>query len=90
VQFTTARLIEDASTQTRPKDVKFGLAQRSLQTKQQSVVEVRGIVDAVFIQDECARQCADLQQPMPVGRVARQTRNFKPQHDPGSRMPPRA
>ena len=27
---------------------------------------------------------ADLQQPVPVGRVARQARDLQPQHDPGA------
>ena len=45
---------------------------------------MRGIVDAVFIQNERVRQRANFQQPMPVGRVARQSRDFQSQHNAGA------
>ena len=72
VQFAPAGFVENASAQTRPKHVEFGFAHGSLQAEQQPVVEVRGVVDAVFVQNEGVRQRADLQEPMPVGGITRQ------------------
>ena len=60
---------------------------RTVQAEQQPIIEVGGIVDAVLVEDEGIGQRADLQQPMPVGRVARQARHLQAHHDPG---PPQA
>ena len=65
------------------KHVKFGFAHRALQTQQETIVEVCRIVDAVFIQDQRVSQRTDLQQAMPVHRVAGQARDFQAQHDSG-------
>jgi len=42
------------------------------------------IVDAVFIEDQCIGERTDLQQPVPVGGVPRQSRNFKAQNNSGA------
>ena len=49
-----------------------------------SVVEMRGIVDAVFVEDECVGERTDLEQPVPVSRVACQSRHLESQHDAGA------
>lgn len=35
------------------------------------------VVDPIFVEDECVRQSADLQQPMPIRRTACQTGDFQ-------------
>ena len=35
------------------------------------IIEVRGIVQAIFIEDERVSQRAQLKQPMPIGGIAR-------------------
>jgi hypothetical protein len=44
---------------------------------------VARVVDAVFVKDKRVSQRADLEQPMPVGRVARQARDLESEHDLG-------
>jgi hypothetical protein len=53
-----------------PSHVQLGFAHGPLEAEQQAVVEVRGIVDAILVEDEGVGERADLQQPVPVGRVA--------------------
>ena len=64
--------------------VQFRLAHRALESEQEPVVEVSGIVDAVLVEDQRVAQRADLQQPMPVGGVAGQPRDLEPEHDAGA------
>jgi hypothetical protein len=52
--------------------MQFGFAHCPFQPEQQAIIEMRGIVEAVLIQDQRLRQRADLEEPMPVHRVARQ------------------
>ena len=85
-QLAAAGFVENAATQARPQDVQLRLAHRPLQPEQQAVVEVRRIVDAVFVEDQGVGQRADLEQAVPVGRVARQARDLQPQHDPGAAL----
>ena len=55
VQFAPARLIKNAATQARPQDVKFRFTHRSFEPKQQSVIEVRGIIQPVLVEDQRIR-----------------------------------
>jgi formate hydrogenlyase transcriptional activator len=48
---------------------------RSIETQQETIIEVRWIIHAVFIENERVGQSADLQQPVPVGGVSRQAGN---------------
>jgi len=77
----TARLVEDAPTQACPQHVEFCLAHRAFETQQQAIVEGGRVVDPVLVQDEGARQAADLQQAVPVAVVAGEARDLQPQHD---------
>ena len=45
---------------------------------------MRGIIEAVLIQDERLGQGADLEEAMPVGGVARQARDFQTHHEAGA------
>ena len=74
-------LVEDPAAQSRLEDVQLGLAHRSLQPEQQAVVEVRWIVHAILVEDQRVGERADLQQPVPVGVVPRQTRDLEPHDD---------
>ena len=71
-QFATPRLVEDPTTQTAPQQMQLGFAHGALQAKQQAIVEGRRIIDALFIEDQRVRVGAELQQLLPVDRVARQ------------------
>lgn len=52
-----------------------------LQSQQEPNVEVCRIVDPLLIENERLGQCAYLQQPVPVRRVSRQSRNLQTDND---------
>ena len=67
-QIASASLVEDPPAQARPQHVKLRFAHGPFEPKQQSVVEVCGIVDAVLVENQRVGQRADFQKPVPVGR----------------------
>ena len=71
-QLAAARLVEQAAAQTSPQHVQLRLAHGALQPQQQAVVEMGRVVDAILVENERVGEGADLQQPVPVGRIARQ------------------
>lgn len=80
-QLAAPRLVEDAAAQTGSQHVQLRLTHRALETQQQAVVEVGRVVDTVLVEDERVGQGADLQQPVPVGRIASQPRHLQTEHD---------
>ena len=52
------------------------LAHRALETQQQTIVEVRRVVDAILVEDQRAGERRELEQAVPVGVVARQPRHL--------------
>ena len=83
LKLAAACLGEDAALQAGADEVQLGLRHRALEPEQQPVVEVAGVIEPVLVADQRARQRADLEQPVPVGVVARQPRDLEPEHDPG-------
>ena len=63
--------------------MQLGLAHGSLQSQQQSIIEVCRVIDAIFIENECVSESTDLQQSMPVSGVARQPGDLESQHNAG-------
>ena len=80
---TAAYLVEDPAAKPRFEDMQLGLTHRTLEPQQEPIVEARGIVHAVLVKDERVGEGADLQQPVPVGTVARQARDLEPHDDAG-------
>src|SRR5262245_3495724 len=70
LELATTCFVEDPPLQPGPKDVQLRFTHRPLQAQQQ-IVEVGGIVDAVLVEDQRVGESADLQEPMPIARVAR-------------------
>ena len=64
-------------------EVKLGLGDRALQAEQEPVVDLARVIETVLVADQRPRQRAQLQQPVPVGVVARQPRALQAEHDPG-------
>ena len=81
-EFAPARLVEAPAAQACLDHMQFGLAHGALEAEQEAIVEACRIVDAVFVEDEGVGKGANLQQALPVGIVARQTRDFQAHHDP--------
>jgi hypothetical protein len=57
------------------------LAHRALEPQQQPIIKLAAIIDPVLVEDERIRQRADLQQPMPVGRVPSETGDLQSHDD---------
>lgn len=64
-----SRLVEDSTAQSGLENVKLGFAHGSFEPKQEPIIEVRWIVDAILVEDQRVGECADLQKAMPVGIV---------------------
>jgi hypothetical protein len=73
------------------EDVQFSLAHRSFEPESEAIVEAGRIVDAVFVRNERRGQRAQLDEAVPVGRVARKTRDLQAHDDAGAcQAPPRS
>jgi hypothetical protein len=80
-QLTTAGLVEPTAFQPHAHPVLLRLAHRFLETQQQSVVVVARRVHRLLVRDHHVGQAAQLQQPMPVRRGARQARDLERKDD---------
>ena len=76
------RLVQNAALQAQAHGVALGVAHGALHAQYQPVVEVVGVVDPIVINDERVGQRAEVQQPVPVGRRARQARDLQRQDGP--------
>src|SRR6266568_9259142 len=72
LQLATAGLGQDAADEAGTEHVQLGLAHGPLESEQQTVVELAGVVEAVLIQYQGVGQRADLEQPVPIRGVARE------------------
>ena len=61
--------------------MQLSLAHGALEAEQQSVVEHRGMIDAVGIADESVSEAAEIEQAIPVGVVAGEAGDFEAEHD---------
>ena len=80
LQLATAGLGHLATDEASPQHMELSLAHCALEPQEQSVVEVAGVVEAFLVEDESPAQSADLQQPVPVHRTARQAGDLQAQH----------
>ena len=83
LEFAASCFVELAAAHARFEDMQLGLAHRALEAEQKTIVELSRIVDAVFIEDEGGGQRAQLDEAMPVGRVAGEPRDFQAHDDAG-------
>ena len=79
-QLTLLRLVQLAAQEAPAQEMQLRLGHRALQAKQQSVVEVPGVVAAIRIDHQRVGQGTQLQQPMPIEVGARQARDFQRKH----------
>src|SRR5213593_4907216 len=87
-QLATLRFVPNTAVEPSPNDVQFRFAHRPLQAKNQSIVEQCRMVQAIAVADQCIGDGTKVQQPVPVGIVARQPRNLDAQDDPYSAPAP--
>jgi hypothetical protein len=57
--------------------VQLGFGHGAFEAEEHPVVELVGVVEAVFVADQHAREGADLEQAVPVRVVARQAGDFE-------------
>jgi hypothetical protein len=74
-QFAALGLGEEAGGQPSTDRVQFELRYRPLQAEEEAPVGAAWIIDAVSVGDEAAAQATDVQERIPVGAVACQTRH---------------
>ena len=68
---------------TQTTEVQFGFTHGALESKQEPIIEIGGIVETVLIENQGVAETTDLQEPMPVATVAGQAGDFQPDHQPG-------
>src|SRR5438105_9900182 len=83
LELATPGLVELTTTHPRFEDVQLGLAHCAFEAEQEAIIEASRIVDAVFVEDERRRQRAQLDEAVPVGRVACETRDLQAHDDAG-------
>ena len=71
-QFAATGLIAHASLKACLEHMQFCFAHGAFQAEQQAVVEMRRIVNTVFVKNQSLRQCREFKQAVPVGVVAGQ------------------
>jgi hypothetical protein len=60
--------------------VQFRLRHRALQPKQEAIIRVAWIIDALLVNDQGVGEGTDLQQAIPITARAGQARDFQAQH----------
>ena len=82
-QFTAAGLGQHPAAQPGPDEMELSLAELAFHAKEQAVIKIARVVEAVFVADQGAGHGAQLEQLVPVRGVAGQPRAFQAEHDPG-------
>src|ERR1022692_2040015 len=83
-QCTAPGLVQQSTLHARLQHVQLSLAHGALQSQQQAVVELCRIVDTVLVENERIGEGAQLQQTVPIGGVASESRYLQPQHQAGA------
>ena len=83
-QLAAAGLGQQASLHAGPQEMQFAFGQGPLKAQQESVIEAGRVIQAVFVADQGVIVGADLDELLPVGRVAGQPGAFQAEHDPGT------
>ena len=82
-QLAAAGLGHDPAAQPGPDEMQLGFGHLAFHAEQEPVVEVAGVIEAVFVADQGAGHAAQLEELVPVGVVAGQPGAFQAEHDPG-------
>lgn len=82
-QLAAGGLAADPALEPRPERVQLGLGHRALESQQEAVVERAGVIKAIGVADHGVGHAAEVEQPVPVGVVARQPRGLEAENEPG-------
>lgn len=83
LKFPTASFVQHAAAHPSFENMQLRFTHRALQSQHQSIVETGRVIRAVLVQDQRAGHRAQLDQPVPIRRVTRQTRHLQAHYDPG-------
>jgi hypothetical protein len=81
-QLAALGLVAQPTDQSRTDQVQLRLGDLSLEAQQQPVVEILQVIDPVRVGDQRAGQRAQIKQPVPVCRAAREPRGLPRQDQP--------
>jgi hypothetical protein len=81
-QLSAGGLVADAAVEAGAQHMQLRLGHGALESEHEPVVEQPGVVEAVGIADQRIRGPAQVQQPVPIGIVARQSRHLQSEDDP--------
>src|SRR6202023_1102265 len=80
-QLAACGFVADTAVESGANDMQLGFAHRTLEAKQQAIVEQRGVIDAVVVANESIGDATQFQQTIPVRIVPRQARNLQSEND---------
>src|SRR6266851_1431453 len=83
-QLAAAGLGQQASLHAGPQEMELAFGHGPFETQEESVVEAGRVIQAVFVADQGVVVGADLDELLPVGRVAGQPGALQAEHDPGA------
>jgi hypothetical protein len=77
VQFTACSFVTDTAIETGTEDMEFCFTHGALEAEDQTIVEKRRMIQPVTIADQSVSQAAKIKQAIPIGIIARESRNFE-------------
>jgi len=80
-QLTTPRFVPTAAKQAIVHRNQLIFTHGTFHTKEEAIVAVQGIVDAILIAQQSMKDTADVDEVMPFGIRPRQPAELQPQHD---------
>ena len=72
-EFSALGLVANATGEAGSQHVQLSLRHGSLEAEHQAIVEQPGVIDAVAVSDERVGDAAEIEKPVPVGVVARES-----------------
>ena len=80
-QLAAGGLVTDPAVEAGAQNMQFSFGHGAFHAQQHPVVEQPRVVDAVGVGDQRVAHAGQIQQPIPVGVIAGQTRNLQRQND---------
>src|ERR1700751_5525688 len=80
-QFTACRLVANSAVEAGAQHMEFSLRHGALESEYQPIIKHAGMIDTIGIADERIGGAAEVEQSIPIGVVARHSRDFQPKHN---------
>src|SRR2546425_219935 len=84
-QFAARRLVADSTVEASPQHVQFGLAHCAFEPQQEAIIEHGRMINAVGIADQRVGKSGQINQAIPFGVIARESRDFETEHQTDAR-----